>query len=366
MKKAKVFAQHMEPGALDQFYSAVNQEFVVKAALMPDAHMGYSLPIGAVVATDNFVLPSWVGYDIGCGMCAVKTPLKKEETLPHREKIFDSIYRAIPTGFNHNKRPTEWDHSQFPMTPMLQKLFDRNGQLQLGSLGSGNHFIEISHDEDGHVWIVIHSGSRNLGHATATHYMKTASRSGKAREGHFGFRADTDEGRDYIMDMRFCLEFALENRKEMIERALREIYYYVRSGEKPEQLAFINRTHNHAEFKDGVWIHRKGATHAEKGMDGVIPGNMRDGSFIVVGKGNQESLCSSSHGAGRAMSRTKAKEAIKMETFKSQMEGITSKVRASTLDEAPDAYKNIFEIMDLQKDLVEVTHHLLPIINIKA
>ncbi|MDH4183424.1 MAG: RtcB family protein [Nitrospinota bacterium] len=366
MKNVKIFAEHMEPGALSQFQSAISQDFVLKAALMPDAHTGYSLPIGAVVATDNMILPAWVGYDIGCGMCAVQTPLAAEEIAPHREKIFSGIYRAIPTGFDHNKKPVDWDYQRYPMTPTLRRFFDKNGLKQLGSLGSGNHFIEISRDEAGLVWVVIHSGSRNLGHSTATHYMKLASRSNKAREGHFGFRADSDEGQDYITDMKFCLEFALKNRQEMIERVLREIYYLVRGGAQPETLKFINRTHNHAELKDGAWIHRKGATHAEKGMDGVIPGNMRDGSFIVVGKGNEESLFSSSHGAGRAMSRTKAKEAIKMETFASQMEGITSKVRPSTLDEAPDAYKNIFEIMTLQKDLVEVTHHLKPLINIKA
>ena len=319
-----------------------------------------------MVATDGLVLPAWVGYDIGCGMCAVRTSILKHEILPHRERIFDGMYRCIPTGFHHNKRPSQWDYQQYPMTPMLKSLFGKNGLSQLGSLGSGNHFIEISHDEQNHVWIVIHSGSRNLGHATATHYMKLASKSGKAREGHFGFRADSQQGQDYITDMRFCLEFALRNRQEMIDRALKEIYHLVRGGETPVRLAFINRTHNHAELKDGLWIHRKGATHAEKGMEGVIPGNMRDGSFIVVGKGNEESLNSSSHGAGRAMSRTQAKSLIKMDNFKRQMRGITSKVVKSTLDEAPDAYKNIFEVLKMQADLVEVTHHLLPIINVKA
>ncbi|MDH5477403.1 MAG: RtcB family protein [Nitrospinota bacterium] len=366
MKQIKIFADHIEPDALEQFHSAMNQEFAVKGALMPDAHSGYSLPIGAVVATDGMVLPAWVGYDIGCGMCAVRTTLLKHEILPHRAKIFDGMYRVIPTGFHHNKRPAAWDYQQYPMTPMLKKLFDKNGMSQLGSLGSGNHFIEICHDEENHVWVVIHSGSRNLGHSTATHYMKLASKSGKAREGHFGFRVDSEQGQDYITDMRFCLEFALQNRQEMINRALREIYHLAREGEKPQRLAFINRTHNHAEEKDGLWIHRKGATHAEKGMEGVIPGNMRDGSFIVVGKGNEESLNSSSHGAGRAMSRTRAKNAINMDKFKIQMKGITSKVGRSTLDEAPDAYKDIFDVMKLQKDLVDVTHHLLPIINVKA
>ena len=366
MKPIKIYSDQIEGGALEQFHSAMEQEFAVKGALLPDAHTGYSLPIGAVVATDGVVLPAWVGYDIGCGMCAVRTSILKHEIIPHRARIFDAMYRVIPTGFHNNKRPAEWDYQKYPMTPVLESLFKKNGLSQLGSLGSGNHFIEISHDEENHVWVVIHSGSRNLGHSTATHYMKVASKSGKAKEGHYGLRTDSQQGQDYIADMRFCLEFALQNRQEMINRALREIYNLAREGQAPERLAFINRTHNHAEFKDGLWIHRKGATHAEKGMDGVIPGNMRDGSFVVVGKGSEESLNSSSHGAGRSMSRKRAKNAINMDKFKTQMKGIISKVGKSTLDEAPDAYKNIFEVMEQQKDLVEITHHLLPIINVKA
>lgn len=366
MVKAKIFADNIEPDVLNQFNSAIEQDYSVKAALMPDAHLGYSLPIGAVVATEGVILPSWVGYDIGCGMLAVKTPLLKEEVIPFREKIFQSVYRAVPTGFHHNKRDSEWDHGHILMTPELKKIFAKSGLKQIGTLGSGNHFIEISHDEKGSVWVVIHSGSRNVGHSVATHYMKLASGGKKAREGHFGLKVNTGKGQDYIADMQFCLEFALENRKQMLDRVLREIYFYVRSGAEPQKLEFINRTHNHAELKDGLWIHRKGATHAEKGMSGVIPGNMRDGSFIVVGKGNPDSLNSSAHGAGRAMSRKQAKKVINMEEFRKQMVNITSKVSGSTLDEAPDAYKNIFEIMKLQKELVEITHHLKPLINVKA
>lgn len=366
VKKVKIFADNIEPATLSQFNSAIALDFTVKAALMPDAHLGYSLPIGAVVATEGVVLPAWVGYDIGCGMLAVQTDIVKEELLPFREKIFESVYRSVPTGFHHNKQDSRWDHSNIEMTPELKGIFAKSGLKQIGTLGSGNHFIEISHDEKGSVWVVIHSGSRNVGHSVATHYMKLASGGKKAREGHFGLKVNTGKGQDYIVDMKFCLEFALENRRQMIDRVLREIYYYVRDGEEPKTLEFINRTHNHAELKDGLWIHRKGATHAEKGMKGVIPGNMRDGSFIVMGKGNPDSLNSSSHGAGRAMSRTKAKKVINMETFKKQMEGITSKVAGSTLDEAPDAYKDIFEIMELQKDLVDITHHLKPMINVKG
>lgn len=366
MKQVRIFAESVDREVLDQFNSAVGQDYAVKAALMPDAHLGYSLPIGAVVATQGMILPSWVGYDIGCGMCAVKTELAKEDISPSRDRIFNGIYRAVPTGFDHNKRDSHWDYRKLEMTPALKRIFERNGLRQIASLGSGNHFIEVSHDETGAVWIVVHSGSRNVGHSVATHYMKLASGGPKAREGHYGLRVDSDEGRDYITDMEFCLKFALENRRQIIDRVLREIYHHIGRGGEPVKLEFINRTHNHAEFKDGLWVHRKGATHAEKGMEGVIPGNMRDGSFIVVGKGNPDSLCSSSHGAGRAMSRRQAKKVITMEEFRAEMSGITSKVKGSTLDEAPAAYKDIFDIIRQQKDLVDVTHHLRPVINIKA
>ena len=362
----RIFAENPDDGTLRQFHSAVDLPFVVKAALMPDAHVGYSLPIGAVVATDGVILPSWVGYDIGCGMCAAKTPLKVEDIAQFRDKIFQSIYRAVPTGFAHNKRPEDWRHDQLPMTQVLKKIFDRDGLCQIASLGGGNHFIEVSYDEDRNLWVVVHSGSRNVGHSVATHYMKLASGSDRAKEGHFGFKTDSREGKDYIKDMRFCQEFALENRKKIIERVLREIYYYAKPGEQPEQLEFINRNHNHAEEKGGLWIHRKGATHAEEGMPGVIPGNMRDGSFVVEGKGNPASLNSSSHGAGRALSRNQAKEKISMDEFRHQLEGVTAKVEHSTLDEAPAAYKDIFEIMKLQADMVTVKHHLMPLINIQG
>lgn len=363
MKPHKIFTQDIENSALEQFYSAMQQDFVVRGALMPDAHTGYSLPIGAVVATDGFVLPAWVGYDIGCGMCAVPTSFSPAAIRRHAESIFTAIYRAIPVGFSHNKADSDWIHSHIPRTKTLEKLFWKNGLKQLGSLGSGNHFIEIGADEEQQIWIIIHSGSRNLGHSVATHYMKLAG-GGKAREGHFGFAVRSAEGRDYLKDLAFCLEFALANRFEMIRRVVCEIQHYCSGAADWQQL--INRNHNHAEEKDGLWIHRKGATHAEKGMLGVIPGNMRDGSFIVAGKGNREALWSSSHGAGRVMGRKAAKRTIKLKQFVDSMEGIVAKVDQQTLDEAPFAYKNIDEVMALQKDLVTVLHRVRPIINIKG
>ena len=427
-----IYTEVLEEEALSQFKKALEQDCVVKAALMPDAHTGYTLPIGGVVAVKDHIFPSYVGYDIGCGMCALKTPYKRDDIEPHRDNIFNAIYRAVPTGEgNHNRVDEDWDYSTLPLTGKLKRIVKEYKVLrQLCSLGGGNHFIEISHDENEDIWIVIHSGSRGIGHKVASHYMALAkmhaekqlhdvfirdhrdrlveefkeknkvfldknpksyeealnarlekelddylkTKLGRSVEGHYAFHTESQEGRDYINDMNFCLEFALENRKRMIQRVVSEMNYYV-AGTKDFHIDydeeescghFINRNHNHADLKDGLWIHRKGATHAEKGMLGVIPGNMRDGSFVVEGKGNEDSLCSSSHGAGRVMSRKKAHATVALDDFKESMSGITAKVTEKTKDESPFAYKNIFEVMDLQKDLVEVKYYLKPVINIKG
>lgn len=364
MKETHVFAEVLEQEAMDQFESAMAQPFAVKGALMPDAHTGYSLPIGAVIATDGVVVPAWVGHDIGCGMCAVPTTFEKNSVAKYAIGIFNSIYSAIPVGFSRNQKDSVWDHSEISRTQVTGDIFAKNGLKQLASLGGGNHFIEIGYDENDTVWIIVHSGSRGIGQTVATHYMRLASGDGKAREGHFGFGIGSVDGRSYITDLAFCLAFALENRRQIIKRVETEIARYCNGFAVDSRL--INRNHNHAELKDGLWIHRKGATHAEEGMMGVIPGNMRDGSFIVEGKGNPDSLWSSSHGAGRVMGRKEAQRKLNIETFTEQMQGVRALVTPDTLDESPDAYKNIFDVMRQQSDMVETKHHIRPIINIKG
>jgi len=367
MKKVHIYNDHIEQTALDQFDSAMSQDFAVKGALMPDAHTGYSLPIGAVVATRNVIVPAWVGYDIGCGMCAIPTTGGVAGIEGTEQDILNRIFRDIPTGFAHNQKDTRNTVlNPDNLTAAGRAIFDKNGYKQLGSLGGGNHFIELGTDEIGKIWVIIHSGSRGIGHAIASYYMRLASGDGKAREGHFGFDVDSQEGRDYIQDMNFGLQFALENRKEMLSR-IEQIFDRLNIG-LFEWDKLINRNHNHAEYNEteGLWIHRKGATHAEVGMMGVIPGNMRDGSFIVQGKGNPNALYSSSHGAGRVLGRKQAQKTLSMDEFRETMKGICGVVTPETLDESPMAYKNIFEVMELQKDLVDVLHHIKPLINIKA
>lgn len=368
MKQHKIYSDNIEGKALSQFFDALSQPWAVKGALMPDAHAGYSLPIGAVVATEGVVVPAWVGFDIGCGMLAVETSFDADAVRNKAKDIFNAIYRDVPVGFAHNAKASQWVAGEsLPRSDALQGILNRKGMADLHSLGGGNHFAEIGEDERGKVWIVIHSGSRNLGHTVATHYMKLAAGDGKAREGHYALKADSDSGRDYIKDLEFCLAYALENRLGMVKRIESAIRKQVCKGGADWE-TMVNKNHNHAETKDGLWIHRKGATHAEDDMDGVIPGNMRDGSFIVRGKGNPDALCSSSHGAGRVMGRKAAKEQLDMGTFRKEMEdrGIQARVEASTLDESASAYKDIFEVMAMQRDLVEVRHHVKPIINIKG
>lgn len=397
MKPIKIYAEILEIEALKQFNEAMALKCNVQGALMPDAHAGYTLPIGAVVKSKKMVFPSYVGYDIGCGMCAVKLDMSKSGL--HVEKIKQKIIDLIPLGMS--KRAQKQEYEPLPCTPVAQGFYDEVGAYQLGTLGSGNHFIELGCGRDENVWIVIHSGSRGFGKKVAEYYMKraieenidtasfekafemknealkkhnpkkyetaldafvrkqkTAAQKGNI-EAHVGFDTYSKSGKEYLLDMECALAFALENRKRMIEIILEILG-------TPKVLLFINRNHNHAEIKGDFVIHRKGATHADLGMLGVIPGNMRDGSFIVKGKGNKESLCSSSHGAGRVLSRNKAFSTLHIEEFHADMMGICTNHTGKTLDESPRAYKDIFEVMELQKDLVEVVDHVKPFLNIKG
>lgn len=366
----KIFGEEIiEEGALHQFHDARKESYVTQAALMPDAHLGFSLPIGGVVATEGVILPSWVGYDIGCGVATIKTPYKLSDvSVEVRKEIHNRIHQDIPTGFASNATAASWE-GEGAITKDTKDLFEKKGRYQLGSLGGGNHFLEIGHDAEDSLWVTVHSGSRGFGWKVAQKYMKLAG-GGRARDGNYPLSVNSEEGAAYINDMNFCLDFALENRRQLLLRAVGAMSLILEGVRVPEHRmnweTFVNRNHNHADFKDGVWIHRKGATHAEKDMLGVIPGNMRDGVFIVRGLGNSDSLCSSSHGAGRTYGRRAAKEALDVDTFKSQMDGIVADVDTGTLDESPDAYKDVFSVLEFQHDLVDVVSHIKPIINVKA
>jgi len=362
MTNTKIYATVLEDIALKQFNEAMSLKCNIQGVLMPDAHTGYTLPIGAVIKSDSFIFPAYVGYDIGCGMCAVKLEITKKDI--DFEGLKKHILKTIPIGFTRHKIPQEYKIKD--STLFAKKLFNENGNYYLGTLGGGNHFIELGYGKDDKIWIVIHSGSRGFGYKIAQHYMqKAASINGidtiksKDIEGHFGFDINSADGEDYILDMKCAWDFALANRKAMIDKILEFLG-------NPTQLMVINKNHNHAEIDNNFVIHRKGATNANKDEYGVIPGNMKDGSFIVKGKGCEASLCSSSHGAGRVLSRVEAKNQLNLNEFNDTMKGIVTNHTKKTLDESPKAYKDIFEVMELQKDLVEVIDHIKPLFNIKG
>lgn len=363
----------LDPQAAEQFRSAMENPWVTRGALMPDTHKGYSLPIGAVVETKGVIVPAWVGYDIGCGMCAIPTTFNKQDIMDNAVAIHERIRCRVPVGnCKHSREQPLGLLKMLPRTPIAhESLGIRDGLRQLGTLGGGNHFIEVGYDDNDVVWVIIHSGSRGTGHQVASSYMRTAAEAHGvfkgSIEGHYGFDVNENTGTMYMTDLNWCLEYALENRKRMMENIILGIQDAGLSGVGHWD-ELINRNHNHAELKGDKVIHRKGATHAEFGMAGVIPGNMRDGSFIVRGLGNPDSLCSSSHGAGRVLSRSQAKKQLDPAEFVGDMAkaGIVSDAGESTIDESPLAYKPIEKVMELQKDLVTVTHRVRPLISVKG
>ena len=361
--KSLIDLTEIEPEALKQIYDVASLDIVKKLAIMPDVHAGYDLCIGGVALVEDHISPSFVGYDIGCGMCFVNTGVKKDDmfkTKKEREKIAQEIYRAIPVGKNIRKKPL--DYKPFRSASGDKNLTKKvNDKLfhSLGTLGSGNHFIEIGENLEGNVCITIHSGSRNIGHSIASYYMK---------KGRF-LPLGSAIGQAYLHDMNFALEYALENRLTMMKEILKILGFTDKEIKKMIKKNLINENHNHAVITDEGVLHRKGATPADKGQPGIIPANMKDGVYVTVGLGNEEYLSSASHGAGRVLSRRKAKEIIDLKEFKKVMEmaDIVAKVSELTKDEAPFAYKDINQVIKAQQGVViEVVDVVKPVINIKG
>ncbi|MDH4261795.1 MAG: RtcB family protein [Spirochaetia bacterium] len=352
----------IEPEALEQLQKALNHDFVKKIAVMPDIHAGYDLPIGSVALTDSIISPSFVGYDIGCGMCQVKLPDKENIIIcDEREavSIHNRIKAVVPSGFSSHGAYREYiNFTSASEDKKFSSSVNLKIQSQLGTLGGGNHFIEIGKNKEGDVFITIHSGSRNAGHQVAERYMKI----GKY------LKLDSEAGKAYERDMLFMLDYALANRLDMVKSIVTGVLSYSDQQWKKQILpTLINENHNHAEVRaDGV-LHRKGATPAAKDQLGVIPGNMRDGVYITRGIGDEKYLNSSSHGAGRVMSRKNAKSLISLEEFKNAMKGIAADVSGHTLDEAPFAYKDLDEVIRMQNHIVvDLVDHVKPLINIKG
>jgi tRNA-splicing ligase RtcB len=369
----KLWLDDIEEGALQQARNLANLPFVYKwVAIMPDSHQGYGMPIGGVLATQGVIIPNAVGVDIGCGMGAVQTSLEGMDTATLKE-IMGRVRKVIPVGFNHHKEAQSWEgFDRAPDIEIIQKELN-SARRQLGTLGGGNHFIEIQQDEEGNVWIMLHSGSRNFGLKTANVYHKRAQAlcerwHVQLPDKDLAFLPMEEQvGQDYLSAMSFCLEFARASRAHMM-RAVTRIVTDVTGA---DLVGEVNIHHNYAALENhygkNVWVHRKGATRAGKGERGIIPGSMGAFSYIVEGVGNPESFHSCSHGAGRKMGRKEAGRRLNLEEEQAKMSGIVHGLRSvGDLDEAPGAYKDIDQVMENQKDLVKILVRLNPIGSIKG
>ena len=352
-------------------------------AAMPDAHFGMGATVGSVVATKNAVIPAAVGVDIGCGMMAVKLPFMASHLPDSLKELRSEIEWSVPVGFNWHKDPVPeanawWNAEEFSQIPT--SLHDRQGKAlrQLGTLGGGNHFVEVCLDKDQCVWVMLHSGSRGIGNEIATYHIHEA-------QGLFGeslkdladrdlawLAEGTPEFAAYWRDLQWAQGYALQNREIMMARTLRAVAKVLlfdwRTPITP--LFQVNCHHNYAEREDhygeSVIVTRKGAVRAREGDYGIIPGSMGARSFIVKGRGNPESFSSCSHGAGRAMSRTQAKKQFTTEDLIAQTKGVECRKDQGVVDEIPGAYKSIDEVMANQSDLVEIIAELKQVVCIKG
>jgi tRNA-splicing ligase RtcB len=364
--KTLIPIDQIESGALDQIKNCLEYDFVKKLAIMPDVHKGYSLPIGGVALLDNVISPDFVGYDIGCGMVYYDTDIPINKILLNenvKEYIYNRILEEIPVGYKvHDMYRVYPDFVSAIGDKDLDDKVNQKLKNSLGTLGGGNHFIELGETIYKTLGITVHSGSRNPGHTVASFYMEKSKTEDTDLPNGF-FHIDSSYGNAYYKDMEFMCYYALENRRRMLFKVLDilNVYYFVK------ELNFINENHNHAiKMKDGI-LHRKGATPADKGQLGVIPGNMRDGVFITEGLGNEMYLSSASHGAGRLGSRNWAKKTFTVDSFEKEMKGIIANVSQGTLDESPFAYKDLNFVMGLQEGIVvDIVDYVKPLINIKG
>jgi len=359
--------EQIEKSAQQQIFDNLKDERLVRMAIMPDVHTGYDLPIGGVALVDGHVSPSYVGYDIGCGMCAVNTGVLAADLLAgtaEKEQLFSNIMHQVPVGMGGRHQADAYPGFKSASgDKALTEKVNRSVKGQLGTLGSGNHFIEISADQEGFCWVTVHSGSRHAGHSVGSYYMAQAKR----QKDKF-FALKTAIGRAYLKDMFYCQEFALANRLKIVEAVLQIMGFFRPEIEQLRNSSLINENHNHAELqKGGLVLHRKGATPAMAGQLGIIPANMRDGIFVTVGLGNRDYLQSASHGAGRVMSRTESKRKVRLDSFRETMRGIVARVDKGTLDESPFVYKEIGLVLAAQQGVViKVVNQLRPLVNIKG
>lgn len=379
------WASILEWNTREQARKASTMPFIYPhMALMPDAHLGKGATVGSVIPTLNAIMPAAVGVDIGCGMHAVRTQFTladidgAADDKPLSE-LREAIEKAVPlSAGNYN---AEWWHGdtrkrvseleEFPGADHAEAI-SPNWRLQLGSLGSGNHFIEISSDEENRVWLFLHSGSRGVGNKLAQRHIKIAQAQCKdvsLPDRDLAYLSEgTPEFDEYITDLRWAQHFALLNREEMMYRVA--ICFAQWIGADVQKCEVVRCHHNYTMHEEHggkmVWLSRKGAIDASKGTMGLIPGSMGDASYVVEGKGNVLSLNSSPHGAGRNFSRSMAKKTFTMEQLEESMKGIEWRHSPAFLDEISGAYKPVEQVMQDAADLVEIRHTLRQLVNVKG
>ena len=383
----------VEPMAREQLARAARMPFIFKhVAVMPDVHVGIGATVGSVIPTRGAVIPAAVGVDIGCGMMAARTSLHASDLPDNLEGVRTAIEQAVPHGraVGRNKRDTGSWGSPPPeilaawatlaerfkrITDKYPKLEKTNNLVHLGTLGTGNHFIELCLDEEDRVWVMLHSGSRGVGNAIGSYFIELAKQD--ARRWHLNlpdenlayFPEGTEHFDDYVEAVGWAQDFAALNRRMMMTNVIRALRGQIAKPFDAEMEA-VNCHHNYVQrenhFGENVLVTRKGAVRAAKGVMGIIPGSMGAKSFIVRGLGNPESFDSCSHGAGRVMSRTAAKKLVTLDEHIADTAGVECRKDEGVIDETPKAYKPIEAVMAAQADLVEIVHTLKQVVCVKG
>jgi tRNA-splicing ligase RtcB len=381
----RVYTGEIEPQARQQLVNLSRLPVVHHhVAAMPDVHLGIGATVGSVIPTKRAIIPAAVGVDIGCGMMAARLSLTANELDEVAlRKVFSQISRDVPVGFAAHREPLAG--AARPFQQGLKRILDRHPEIhkrkknlnwahQLGSLGGGNHFIEVCLDEANRLWAMLHSGSRGIGNAIGTYFIELAKRDAMRNDVHL---PDADlayfpEGArhfdDYVEAVGWAQDYARANREEMMDLVLGALRRHLPAFEVTGKA--VNCHHNYVErethYGEPVWLTRKGAIRARAGELGIIPGSMGARSYIVRGKGAAESFHSCAHGAGRRMSRNAAQKRFSLQDLQAQTEGVICRKDKGVLDEIPGAYKDIDEVMANQSDLVEVVHTLKQVLCVKG
>ncbi len=383
----KVWTNDIDLISIEQLRNVASLPFVFRhVAAMPDVHAGMGATIGSVIATKGAVIPAAVGVDVGCGMLAAKTNLKKE-MFDERDlgQLMTEILNRVPVGREQRKkdqiRTSACEPFEAPLAEILAKepemlkpMVRSDWRAQLGTLGSGNHFIELTADEDGCLWIMLHTGSRGVGNIMASFFISKAKELSKASGEVLpdinlaSLKEGTEEFELYMKAVHWAQAYAMTNRQVILDDVLEAIR--VLRPEVSLEGEIVNCHHNYVaqetHFGETVWVTRKGAIRAGLGEKGIIPGSMGARSYIVEGLGNPESFCSSSHGAGRKMSRTEAKKHFTVEDLEKQTQNVVCRKDVGVLDEIPGAYKSIEEVMLNQSDLTKTLHELRQVLCVKG